>query len=333
MPKLPPTMLAVRAPVPGGPEALLIEECPIPLPGPHEVLVRVAAAGVNRGDIAQRRGHYPPPAGASDILGLEVAGEIVARGNRVSRFSLGDNVMSLVSGGGYAQYCLAHEAHSFAIPSRLNMLSAAAVPEAFMTVWHNVFQRGHLQAGETLLVHGGASGIGVTAIQLAKAFGATVIVTAGSAKRCDICRELGADVAIDYKNDDFVLEVLHATNGAGANVILDMVGGENIEKNFEAAAVEGRIVQIGFMDSPVAKASFRILMLKRLVYTGSTLRARSVEDKARLAHAVETNAIPFLRQGTFKPVIDRTFSLDQVAEAHRHMESGRHIGKIVLEIS
>jgi putative PIG3 family NAD(P)H quinone oxidoreductase len=330
---LPQNMMAIRAPVAGGPEALQIEERPLPLPGPHELLIKVAAAGVNRGDIVQRSGHYPPPPGASDVLGLEVAGEVVARGPKVTRFGIGDRVMSLVPGGGYAQYCTAHESHTFSVPARVNMIAAASVPEAFMTVWHNVFQRGGLQSGETLLVHGGASGIGVTAIQLAKALGAKVIVTAGSAERCRICREIGADAAIDYKNDDFVLEVLYATAGVGANLILDMVGGENIEKNFEVASVGGRIVQIGFMDTPTAKVCFRVMIMKRLIYTGSTLRPRSVEDKARLAHAVETNAMPFLREGTFRPIIDRTFPLERVTDAHRHMESGQHVGKIVLTMA
>jgi NADPH2:quinone reductase len=327
---LPQKMIAIAATAAGGPEVLAPEERPVPVPGPHEILIKVSAAGLNRGDVVQRRGLYPPPPGASDIFGLEVAGEVVARGPKVTRFRPGDRVMSLIAGGGYAQYCAAHEAHTFAIPSRLNMVTAASVPETFMTVWHNVFQRGGLRAGETLLVHGGSSGIGVTAIQLAKAFEATVIATAGSAEKCDICRQLGADVAINYKTADFVQEVQAVTGGIGAHVILDMVGGTYIGRNFEAASIEGRIVQIGFMDTSLAKANFSLLMTKRLVYTGSTLRARSVEDKARLAHAVETNAIPLLRQGRYKPIIDRTFPLEQAADAHRRMESGQHVGKIVL---
>lgn len=241
--------------------------------------------------------------------------------------------MSLVTGGGYAQFCLAHEAHTFGIPTGLSMVAAASVPETLMTVWHNVFQRGRLDAGETLLVHGGTSGIGVTAIQLAKAFEAKVIVTAGSATKCDFCRELGADVAIDYRNDDFVQEVLFATDGAGAHVILDSIGGDYIGRNLEAAAVDGRIVQIGFMNTPFARANFSLLMIKRLVYTGSTLRAQSVEAKARLAHAVETNAIPVLKQERLRPVIDSTFPLERAADAHRRMETGQHIGKIVLTMT
>ncbi|MBR1252284.1 NAD(P)H-quinone oxidoreductase [Bradyrhizobium sp. AUGA SZCCT0240] len=323
-------MIAIAAMAAGGPEVLVPEERPVPVPGPHEILIKVSAAGLNRGDVVQRRGLYPPPPGASDIFGLEVAGEVIAKGPKVTRFRPGDKVMSLVAGGGYAQYCVAHEAHTFAIPSRLNMVTAASVPETFMTVWHNVFQRGSLLAGETLLVHGGSSGIGVTAIQLAKTFDAKVIATAGSAEKCDICRQLGADVAINYKTSDFVEEVHAATGGIGAHVILDMVGGAYIGRNFAAASVEGRIVQIGFMDTSLVTANFSLLMTKRLLYTGSTLRARSAEDKARLAHAVETNAIPLLNQGRYQPIIDRTFPLEQAADAHRRMESGQHIGKIVL---
>jgi NADPH2:quinone reductase len=266
-------------------------------------------------------------------LGLEVAGEVVVTGSKVTRFKPGDRVMSLIAGGGYAQYCSAHEAHSFAIPVGLDMVAAASIPETFMTVWQNVFQLGRLQAGETLLVHGGTSGIGVTAIQLAKAFNANVIATAGSQEKCNVCRDLGADTAIDYTNHDFVQEVRTATGGTGAHVILDIVGGNYIERNFEAASVEGRIVQIGFMDTSTATVNFRLLMMKRLVYTGSTLRARTTEDKARLANAVQASVLPLIEQGRYKCVIDRTFPLVQAADAHRRLESGQHIGKIVLTVS
>jgi NADPH2:quinone reductase len=239
-------------------------------------------------------------------------------------------VMSLVTGGGYAQYCAAHETHTFLIPTGIDMVAAASIPETFMTVWHNVFQRGALQPGETLLVHGGSSGIGITAIQIAKAFGAKVIVTAGSREKCDACIGLGADRAINYKTEDFVTEVGVVTEGAGAHVILDMVGGDYIEKNFDAASVEGRIVQIGFMESSLAEVNFGKLPMKRLHYTGSTLRARSVADKAMLASVVEAKLLPLLLDGRFRTVVDSTFALERAAEAHRRMEAGHHIGKIVL---
>jgi NADPH2:quinone reductase len=317
---------------PGGPEVLVLEQRAVPVPSRDKILIKVAAAGINRGDIVQRHGNYPPPAGASVILGLEVAGEIVATGKDATRFKIGDKVMSLVTGGGYAQYCAAHEAHTFLVPAGLDMVDAASIPETFMTVWHNVFQRGALQPGETLLVHGGSSGIGITAIQIAKAFGAKVIVTAGSKEKCDACIELGADRAINYRTEDFVAEVGAFTAGVGADAILDMVGGDYVEKNFDAAAVEGRIIQIGFMANSLANVNFRKLMMKRLHYTGSTLRARSVADKAMLADTVEAKVLPLLQDGRFKPVVDSTFPLERVAEAHRKMEAGQHIGKIVLTI-
>ena len=316
----------------GGPEVLVLEQRAVPTPNRHEILIKVAAAGINRGDIVQRHGNYPPPAGASDILGLEVAGEVVATGKDATRFKIGDKVMSLVTGGGYAQYCAAHEAHTFLIPRGIDMVAAASVPETFMTVWHNVFQRGALQPGQTLLVHGGSSGIGITAIQIAKAFGASVIVTAGSKEKCDACIGLGADRAINHKMEDFVAAVRVFTDGVGADAILDMVGGDYVEKNFDAAAVEGRIIQIGFMATSRAEVDFRKLMMKRLHYTGSTLRARSVADKAMLASTVEAKVLLLLRDGRFRPVVDSTFPLKRVAEAHRRMEAGQHIGKIVLTI-
>jgi NADPH2:quinone reductase len=332
MTSIPARMTAIVITTPGGPEVLVPREQPVPAPGEGEILVKVAAAGVNRPDIMQRLGLYPPPAGATDILGLEMAGEVAACGAGVSRWKPGDRVAALVIGGGYAEYCVAHESHALPIPAGLSMAQAAAVPETFFTVWHNVFQRGDLKAGETLLVHGGSSGIGTTAIQLAKALGARVIVTAGSTEKCDACRRLGADVAINYRSEDFVAVTKSSTGGAGANVILDMVGGDYIERNYEAAAVEGRVVQIAFQGSPRSNVDFRRIMLKRLHHTGSTLRSRTVADKAAIARAVEQNAWPLIAAGRVAPVMDQTFPLAQAADAHARMESSAHIGKIVLTV-
>jgi NADPH2:quinone reductase len=306
------------------------EQRAVPAPGNNEILIKVAAAGVNRPDVAQRTGNYPPPPGASDIPGLEIAGEVAALGANATKFKIGDKVMALVPGGGYAQYCTAHELHALPVPPSLSMIEAAAVPETFFTVWHNVFERGALKAGETLLVHGGSSGIGTTAIQLAKALGAKVIVTAGSKDKCDACLKLGADHAVDYKTEDFVAKTKAATGGAGANVILDMVGGDYIERNYEAAAVEGRIVQIAFLGNPKATVDFRRIMLKRLTHTGSTLRARAIEDKAAIARALAAKVLPLLRDGKVKPLIDSVYPLAKASEAHARMESSHHIGKIVL---
>jgi NADPH2:quinone reductase len=330
MSNLPSTMTAIGIPKPGGPEALIAEQRPVPKPGPREILIKVAAAGVNRPDVAQRTGNYPPPPGASDIPGLEIAGEVVALGEGASAFKLGDRVMALVAGGGYAQYCTAHESHCLPIPASLTMIEAAAVPETFFTVWHNVFERGGLKSGETLLVHGGSSGIGTTAIQLAKAFGAKVIVTAGSQDKCDACVKLGADRAINYKTEDFVAETKAATGGKGANVILDMVGGDYIERNYEAAAVEGRIVQIAFLGSARAQVDFRRIMLKRLTHTGSTLRARAIEDKAAIARELAAKVLPLIRDGKVKPLIDSVYPLAKASEGHARMDSSQHVGKIVL---
>ena len=330
MPALPAeiTVIAIRAP--GGPEMLVPEPRPLPQPAEGEVLVKVAAAGVNRPDVAQRQGNYPPPKGATDIPGLEIAGEVVALGPGVRRWKLGDKVMALVVGGGYAEYCPAHESHCLPVPAGLSMVEAAAIPETFFTVWHNTFERGRLAAGETLLVHGGSSGIGTVAIQLAKAFGARVVTTAGSAEKCDACRKLGADVAVNYKTEDFVAATKAATAGLGAEVVLDMVGGDYIERNYEAAAIDGRIVQIAFLGSSKATVDFRRLMLKRLTHTGSTLRARSVADKAAIARAVEDRVLPLIAAGKVKPLIDSTFPLREAAAAHAKMEASTHIGKIVL---
>jgi NADPH2:quinone reductase len=322
-------MTAIGISAPGGPEVLVPQERPVPAPGAGEILVKVAAAGVNRPDVAQRQGTYPPPPGVTDIPGLELSGTVVACGAGVSRWKPGDEVAALVAGGAYAQYCVAHESHAFPVPARLSAVEAAAVPETFMTVWHNVFERGGLRSGETFLVHGGTSGIGTVAIQLAKAFGAQVIATAGSAEKCDACRKLGADIAVNYRDEDFVAVVKKA---GGANVILDMVGGDYIARNYEAAAVEGRIVQIAFLGSSKATVDFVRLMLKRLHHTGSTLRSRSVQDKAAIAAAVEQNAWPLIAAGKVRPVIDTVFPFRDAAKAHARMESSLHIGKIVLDM-
>src|SRR5690242_1224951 len=332
MDKLPAQMTVVAISKPGGPEVLVPETRPVPKPGPGEVLVKVMAAGVNRPDVAQRSGAYPPPPGASDLPGLEIAGEVVALGEGAKKHKLGDIVMSLVAGGGYAQYCIAQDAQAMAVPAALSMLEAGATPETLMTVWHNVFERGALREGEALLVHGGSSGIGTMAIQLAKAFGAKVIVTVGAQDKAEACLKLGADRAINYKNEDFVAEVKAATGGAGANVILDMVGGDYIERNYDAAAMDGRIVQIAFLGAPKATVNFTKLMVKRLHHTGSTLRPRSNADKAAMVAAIEARVMPLLREGRVKPLMDSTFPLEKAADAHRRMETSEHIGKIVLVI-
>ena len=331
MTALPTTMTVIGIKEPGGPETLVPEQRPVPAPREDEILIKVAAAGVNRPDVQQRKGLYPPPPGAPDVPGLEIAGEIAALGSAIKRWAIGDRVMALVVGGGYAQYAVAHASHAMPV-SGLSMVEAAAVPETFFTVWHNVFERGGLKEGETLLVHGGSSGIGTTAIQLAKQFGARVIVTAGSEEKCEACRKLGADVAINYKTEDFVAAVKMATEGKGADVILDMVGGDYIGRNYEAASVEGRIVQIAFAGSPKATVDFRRIMLKRLHHTGSTLRSRAVTDKGAIRDAIEQKVLPLLAAGTVKPVIYKTFALEKASDAHALMESSAHIGKIVLEV-
>ncbi len=329
---LPSRMTVIGIREAGGPDVLVAEQRPVPAPGPGEILVKVAAAGVNRPDVMQRKGQYPPPKGATDVPGLEIAGEVVALGAGVTRWKVGDKAMALVVGGGYAEFCLAHESHALPVPAGLSMIEAAAVPETCFTVWYNAFERGRLAAGETFLVHGGSSGIGTTAIQLAKARGARVITTAGTPEKCAACRKLGADVAINYKTEDFVALTKEATGGRGADVILDMVGGDYINRNYEAAAVEGRIVQIAFQGSPKATADFWRMMSKRLTHTGSTLRARSIADKGAIARAVEANVLPLIVSGRVKPVIDSTFPLDQAHAAHARMETSAHLGKIVLTL-
>jgi len=332
MSKLPSRMTAIAIRAPGGPDVLVPEERPVPALGAGEVLVEVKAAGVNRPDVMQRMGLYPPPPGASDIPGLEIAGTVTAVDGAVKRWKVGDRVTALVAGGGYAQFCPVHESNALPLPHGTNDVEAAAIPETFFTVWHNAFERGALKSGETLLIHGGTSGIGTTAIQLAKAFGARVITTAGSAEKCEACRKLGADVAVNYKTEDFVALTKEATGGKGANLIVDMIGGDYIARNYEAAAVEGRIVQIAFQGSSKAAVNFLRMMLKRLTHTGSTLRSRSVADKAAIARALEDKVWPLIAAGKVKPVICRTFPLEEAGAAHALMESSTHIGKIVLTL-
>jgi NADPH2:quinone reductase len=330
MEKLPAQMTVIGISKPGGPEVLLPETRAVPTPGPDEILVKVAAAGVNRPDVAQRSGSYPPPPGASDLPGLEISGEVVAVGSDAKKHKIGDKVMSLVAGGGYAQYCIAQDAQAMTVPSTLSMTEAGAVAETLMTVWHNVFERGGLKSGETLLIHGGSSGIGTMAIQLAKAFGAKVIVTVGSKEKADACLKLGADHAINYKTQDFVTEVKTATGGKGVEVILDMVGGEYVDRNYDAAAVDGRIVQIALLGGGKATINVGKLMVKRLHHTGSTLRPRSNADKAAMVAAIEAKVMPLFREGRIKPLMDSSFPLEKAADAHRRMETSEHIGKIVL---
>jgi putative PIG3 family NAD(P)H quinone oxidoreductase len=325
-------MTAIAISEPGGPLVLKPEKRPLPEPKPGEILIKVRAAGVNRPDVLQRQGAYPPPPGASDLPGLEAAGEVAALGEGVKRWKIGDPVTALTPGGGYAEFCLVHETNALPIPHGLTFTEAAAVPETFFTVWHNVFERGGLKPKETFLVHGGSSGIGTAAIQLANAFGAYVIATAGSAEKCDACLKLGADRAVNYREEDFVRVAKDATDGRGADVILDMVGGEYVGRNYDAAAVDGRIVQIAFLQGPKATADFSKLMLKRLTHTGSTLRPRTVEFKAGIAAELEKRVWPLLAARKIAPVMDMIFPLKDAWRAHERMEEGEHIGKIVLDV-
>ena len=327
---LPDRMRFIDMAAPGGPEVLRTGDGPVPRPGPDEVLIRVAAAGVNRPDVLQRTGSYPPPPGASPILGLEVSGTIAALGDGAEGWREGDEVCALVPGGGYAEYCTAPATHCLPVPRGLSLVEASGLPETFFTVWTNVFDRGRLQAGESFLVHGGTSGIGTTAIQLARAFGARVFATAGSPEKCAICRELGAERAIDYRQEDFVAVIRDATGGRGVDLILDMVGGPYVEKNLRSLAVEGRLVQIAFLRGSKVTLDLVHLMMRRQTITGSTLRPQSVAAKAAIASALREKVWPLIEAGTVKPVIDRTFPLAEAAEAHRLMESSRHIGKILL---
>ena len=328
---IPQTMRAVVAKTPGGPDVLTVVERAVPTPGPGQILIRVEAAGVNRPDMLQRMGQYQPPPGASDVLGLEVAGEVAALGEGASLYEIGEAVTALLPGGGYAEYALVHESNALPVPRSLTNVQAAAVPETFFTVWTNVFDRGALKPGEWLLVHGGASGIGTTAIQLAKAWGSKVITTVGSADKAQACLKLGADVAINYHEQDFVAAVREAT-GKGADVILDMVGGDYVARNYAAAAPDGRIVQIAFLRGAKPQVDLMLLMQKRLTHTGSTLRPRSVAEKAVIAEHLREKAWPLLEAGRARPVIDSTFPLDQADKAHARMETSAHFGKIVLTI-
>jgi putative PIG3 family NAD(P)H quinone oxidoreductase len=304
---------------------------PVPEPGPGEVLIKVAAAGVNRPDVMQRKGLYPPPPGATDIPGLEVSGTVVSVGQNVSKPPINSEVCALVTCGGYAEYCLATASICLPVPEKISLVNAAGIPETFFTIWTNVFKRGQLKAGESLLVHGGSSGIGTTAIQLGKAFGATVYTTAGTSDKCEFCNNLGADAAINYREQDFSEEIKRLTEGKGVNVILDMVGGPYFPKNIRLLADEGRLVQIALMQGSKAEVDFRSLLLKRVTLTGSTLRPRSVEEKTKIAHALQKNVWPMLESGAIRPIIHETFPLKQASEAHRLMESSAHIGKILLK--
>jgi len=323
-------MRAVEISTPGAPEVLTAVERPDPVPAPGEVLIRVAAAGVNRPDVLQRKGAYPPPPGASDLPGLEVAGTIAALGDGVRDWRVGDRVCALLSGGGYATLCTAPAVQCLPIPGAMDFVTAAAVPETFFTVWTNVFDRGRLKAGETALVHGGSSGIGTTAIQLAAARGARVFATAGSDEKCRACEQLGAERAINYKTEDFVAVIKDVTKGRGVDLILDIVGGDYIARDLVALAVEGRLVVIGFMGGDTATLDFRRILGRRLTITGSTLRPRSAAEKGEIAAALRREVWPLLEAGTIKPVVYRTFPLDDAAAAHRLMESSEHVGKIVL---
>ncbi len=327
---LPATMTAIAISRPGGPEVLAAEQRPLPQPGPGEILVKVAAAGVNRPDISQREGRYPPPPGASDLPGLEIAGEVVALGAGVTAWKLGDKVCALAHGGGYADYCAVHESHALPVPKGLSMVEAAALPETFFTVWVNVFEMAGLKAGEWLLIHGGSSGIGTTAIMLAKAFGAKVIVTAGSDEKCDACRKLGADAAINYKTTDFVPAVKEITGGHGADVILDMVGGPYVERNHQCAAMDARVTQIAMMQG--SKADLRYMSQRRIRHMGSTLRPRTVAEKAAIATALRAKVWPLIEAGQIRPVMDSTFALADAAKAHARLETSQHIGKVVLTL-
>jgi putative PIG3 family NAD(P)H quinone oxidoreductase len=327
----PESMTAIEIREPGGPEVLVPATRPLPQPGPGEALIRVAAAGVNRPDVLQRQGGYPPPPGASDIPGLEIAGRVVALGPDTDELAPGDEVTALVTGGGYAEYCVAPAAQCLPLPKGLDAVAAAALPETFFTVWSNVFDRAGLRAGESFLVHGGSSGIGTTAIQLARAFGATVFATAGSDEKCRACTELGATRAINYRTEDFVKVVKEATDG-GVDVILDMVGGDYVQRDIKALAPDGRLVFIAFLGGSKAQVDFLPLMLKRLTVTGSTLRARSVDFKAAIAENLQAKVWPLIEAGRVKPIVHKTFPLAEAAAAHELMESSAHIGKIVLTI-
>ncbi|MCJ8209417.1 NAD(P)H-quinone oxidoreductase [Mucilaginibacter sp. RS28] len=324
-------MKAVIITQPGGPEVLQLQERPKPLPAEHEVLIKVAAAAINRPDVAQRKGNYPPPAGAPvDIPGLDIAGTVAVVGSKVTRWKVGDQVCALVSGGGYAEYCTAPEGQCLPVPTNLTMIEAASLPETFFTVWSNVFDRGQLQPGESLLVHGGSSGIGVTAIQLAKALGSTVYTTAGSDEKCTFCEHIGANKAVNYNTQNFKEVLTEATANKGVNVILDMIGGNYTADNLQLLAEDGRLVLINTMKGKDVQVDLSLVMRKRLTITGSTLRNRDVDFKAAIARNLEEKVWPLLASNAIRPVVYETFPAAQAAEAHALMESSKHIGKIVL---
>ena len=329
---VPQEMTVVEIAAPGGPEQLKIAHRPVPSPGEGEVLVRVAAAGVNRPDVMQRQGRYPAPPGASDLPGLEIAGEVAALGTKVSGLSVGDKVTALLPGGGYAGYAVAAAPLCLPVPEGLSMVEAAAIPETFFTVWTNLFERGHCKAGDTVLIHGGTSGIGTTAIQLAAAWGAEVYATAGSAEKARACERFGAVRGIDYRTEDFVAVIREATKGRGVDVILDMVAGSYVPRNLEIAALEGRIVVISLLGGSKAEVNMGMILTKRLTLTGSTLRIRTVPQKAAVAEAVRKNVWPLLAAGRVRPIIYATFPLAEASAAHRLMETSNHIGKIVLTV-
>ena len=331
MNNIPQSMNYIQIEKHGDPEVLKPHSMPVPEPGPGEVLIKVAAAGVNRPDMMQRKGLYPPPPGATDVPGLEVSGTVVSVGQNVSEPTINSEVCALVTCGGYAEYCLAAASICLPVPEKISLVNAAGIPETFFTVWTNVFERGQLKARESLLVHGGSSGIGTTAIQLGKAFGATVYTTAGTSEKCEFCEDLGADVSINYREQDFSEEIKRLTEGKGVNVILDMVGGPYFPKNIRLLADEGRLVQIALMQGSKAEVDFRSLLLKRVTLTGSTLRPRSVEEKTKIAQALQKNVWPLLESGAVRPIIHQTFPLKHASEAHRLMESSTHIGKILLK--
>jgi putative PIG3 family NAD(P)H quinone oxidoreductase len=325
-------MIAIEIREPGGPEVLVPVERPMPAPADGEVLIKVAAAGVNRPDVFQRRGRYPPPPGASDIPGLEIAGTVERLGANATGLAVGDTICALVAGGGYAEYCTAPVPQCLPVPRGLDAVAAAAIPETFFTVWTNVFDRGRLREGESILVHGGSSGIGTAAIQLARARGARVFATAGSAEKCAACERLGAERAVNYHSEDFVAVVKSATNNRGVDVVLDMVGGAYFTRNIDVLGVEGRLVEIATLSGVDAEVNIQTVMQRRLTITGSTLRARPVADKGAIAAAVHANVWPLVESGAVKPIVFKTFPLREAAAAHALMESSQHIGKIVLTI-
>ncbi|MGO4327200.1 NAD(P)H-quinone oxidoreductase [Cupriavidus sp. 2TAF22] len=324
-------MIAVEIVRPGGPEVLVPTQRPVPRPKPDEVLIRIIAAGVNGPDVFQRKGLYDPPPGASDIPGLEVAGEIVALGDRVTQFKTGDLVCALIPGGGYAEFAVANESNTLRIPPGLTLIEAAAMPETFMTVWLNLFQRGKFAKGDTVLIHGGASGIGTTATMLSRAFGASkIITTVGSAAQRDASLRLGADHAVNYLEEDFVEAVMRHTDGNGVDVIVDIIAGDYVARNYAAAALNGRILQIGVIKGAAQNVDFFPMLTKRLTHIGSTLRSRTAAEKSQIIRELEEHVWPLMAGGTIKPLVDRTFPLENAAQAHELMDSGTHIGKIVL---